>query len=397
MRCGFKELEDGKPADIYVINTCTVTRNADSDSFYFIRRAKRENPQAKVIVTGCLTELDSQRILKERKNAFIVKNQDKNQILNLIGEQTNRRTDEQTGITYFKGHTRAFLKIQDGCNNFCSYCKVPLVRGKSRSKPLKEVVSEAKQLVENGFKEIVLCGICLGSYGKDFSHRLSLTDAIGAIEKIKGLLRIRLSSIEAGDISGSLIEKMAGSQKLCPHLHIPFQSGDDEILNRMNRKASRDGYLKLVKKIRKRIPRIAITTDILVGFPGESEVNFKNTRDLIQKIIPLKAHIFPYSKREGTSAADSFKDEVAPAVIKKRILRLKKIAESCALAYQKRFLNNKMEVLIEAQDKEGRGLWEGHTPNYLNVRVNSKENLKNRITCVKLKKIGEGYILGRQG
>ena len=312
--------------------------------------------------------------------------------------QAGNNEHSEIGITGFTGHTRAFLKIQDGCNNFCSYCKVPLVRGRSRSRPLEEIIKEAEQLVNNGFQEIVLCGICLGAYGRNSAVKSELVDVIDALEKIDGLLRIRLSSIEAGDVSARLIKKMAESNlacrqtgKLCRHLHIPIQSGDNEILKKMNRSYSRTDYLNLINRIKKSIPQIAITTDVLVGFPEENEANFKNTIDLIKKIIPLKVHIFPYSPRRGTSAYN-FKDRESPAKIRRRILILEVIAESCALAYKKRFLNKNMDVLIEAQAKEDPCFWEGHTDNYIKVRIKSKEDLKNRLIRLRLKKINKDCV-----
>lgn len=378
---GFKEIYNTEIADTYVINTCTVTRKADADSLNLIRRVNQANPQAKIIVTGCLAELDKDKIRKVCSRSLIVK------------KGTVLKENRPLFITDFSGHTRAFLKIQDGCDNRCSYCKVPLVRGKSTSKSLEDAISEAQGLAKKGFKEIVLTGICLGSYGKDLLPRSSLVDAIGQIEKIEGLLRLRLSSIEAGDISDELINKIAGSKKICRHLHIPIQSGDDEILKKMNRRYSAVDYLNLIQKIKRRIPAVAITTDVLVGFPGESEINFKNTLGLIKKISPLKAHIFPYSKREGTFAAGNFKNEVAPLIIKDRILRLKNVADTCALIYKKQFLNKQADVLIETRSKQNPGYWQGHTGNYIKVMVKSSQNLNNQFISVKLNRITKDSFL----
>ena len=398
LNSGFKEIDNGKKADVYVINTCTVTRRADADSLNFIRRAKRENPGANIFVTGCLAELDADKIRSINKKIIIIKNKDKDRILFLTGKPACRQAGRLTGngltskgISFFKGHTRAFLKVQDGCNNFCSYCKVPLVRGVSRSRPLKEIAQEANRLVENGFKEIVLCGICLGAYGKDLKPEQNLVDIIETLEEIEGLLRIRLSSIEAGDVTDELIKKIAESKKLCRHLHIPIQSGDDRILKIMHRPYTRSAYLALIRKIKRKIPQIAITTDVLVGFPGESEANFGNTLNLIKEIAPLKVHIFPYSKRPGTYACN-FKNGIEPKLIKERILRLKNAADACARVYKKQFSNKKMEVLIEGKTKESATCWEGYTDNYIKVLVKSAKGLKNRIIPVKLRIIEKDYI-----
>ncbi|MDD5568361.1 MAG: MiaB/RimO family radical SAM methylthiotransferase, partial [Candidatus Omnitrophica bacterium] len=285
---GFKEARGSRKPDFYLINTCTVTAAADQKSRGIIRRCINENPKAKVIVTGCMVKNDSSELSGIKGVELIIS-----------------KSFFSDGISDFSSHTRAFLKIQDGCDNFCSYCKVPLVRGRSRSRLLEDIVEEAGILVKKGFKEIVLTGICLGSYGKDLSMEtskgLNLVAVIEELEKIEGLLRIRLSSIEAGDVTDALIDKLAESNKLCRHLHIPIQSGDDQILRKMRRKYSRKFYINLIKKIKARIPQVAITTDCLVGFPGESEKHFKNTLDLVNRIVPLRVHIFPYSAIKGTS------------------------------------------------------------------------------------------------
>ena len=391
---GFKEIDNGKKADIHIVNTCTVTSTADRKSRYFIHNAYRQNPKARIIVTGCYTQLNSAEISKILGVTQIIKNQDKDRILELLNEHNELNGNNEhnaAGITNFEGHTRAFLKIQDGCNNLCSYCKVPFVRGASRSRALEEIVQEAERLVRNGFKEIVLCGICLGAYGKDLQNLKKLVDVIEEVAKIEGLLRIRLSSIEAGDISEELINKMAQSKKLCRHLHIPMQSGDDEILQKMNRNYSRKDYLHLIRKIRSNIPEIAITTDVLVGFPGEREDNFNNTATLVREIMPLRVHIFPYSNRPGTLAS-KLQERVNPLSIKERITRLAAISKECARAYKKQFLNKDRDLLLEGRCDENSKCWEGHTDNYIKVRVESSKNLKNQLVRVKLRKINKDCI-----
>ena len=368
---GFKEARKAQKSDVYLINTCTVTAIADQKSRGIIRRCINENPQAKVIVTGCMVKNDSKELAGISGVSFIIS-----------------KSFFSEGISDFSSHTRAFLKIQDGCDNFCSYCKVPLARGRSRSRGLADVVKEARTLVEKGFKEIVLTGICLGSYGKDLDKGIDLVTVITELEKIKGLLRIRLSSIEAGDVNRALINKMARSGKLCPHLHIPIQSGDDEILKKMRRKYSRKFYIGLIRRIKAKIPQVAITTDCLVGFPRENEKHFKNTLDLINRIIPLKVHIFPYSARKGTGAysgaAISFASEEA---VKKRIVILKSAANSCSVKYKKSFLGQKAQVLFECKSKEKKGYWEGYSSNYIKVLFKSRCNLRNKLISVRLKSL----------
>jgi len=399
LQTGFEELEDSRPADLYVINTCTVTQHADAKSLNIIRRVKRENPQARIIVTGCLTELDTDKIKKIDGISLIVKNKEKEDILKhlfFLNPQTRKPANPQTinGISYFKGHTRAFLKIQDGCDNFCSYCKVPLVRGPSRSRKLNEIVREAENLAKNGFKEIVLCGICVGLYGKDLMPQMGVADVIEALEEIGGISRIRLSSIEAADVTEELIEKMSRSKKPCPHLHIPMQSGDNEILRKMNRRYSREDYLGLVKRIKNKISLATITTDVLVGFPAEDESAFKNTVDLVNAAMPLKVHIFPYSRREGTSASNNFRYAINPLIIKERVVRLNAAADITANLCKKQLLGKETEVLVEGRVKENLQFWQGYTGNYIKVIFETKDDLVNRIVRVKLKEITGDCLLG---
>jgi len=397
---GFKELNNGSPADICIINTCTVTHRADSDSLNIIRRVIRENPKAKVIVTGCLTELDAPRIKRIDGVSLIIKNKDKEKLLKRLSRifylngQNGQTGITNKGISCFWAHTRAFLKIQDGCNNFCSYCKVPLVRGFSRSRTIGEIILEAINLVKNGFREIVLCGICLGVYGRDLNPKQDIVDVIQELENISGLLRIRLSSIEAKDVSDRLIKKLASSQKLCRHLHIPLQSGDDNILKKMDRIYSSQAHLDLVQRIKKQIPEIAITTDVMVGFPTETDDNFQNTVSLIKKILPLKVHIFSYSPRKGTRAYREFQQELDPKIIKERFLYLQKISNASSLNYKKRFINQTLPVLME--EKTRSGFWHGYTDNYLRVLFKSNLELKNKLILVKLKKIINDAIIAEQ-
>jgi len=390
---GYKESLHNEAADVYVVNTCTVTGAADRDSLYYIRRSYRENPHARIIVTGCLAQLDQDRIKSEPGVVFIVKNKDKKNIVSLLSGGSQKKNAQSLGnISSFNGHTRTFLKIQDGCNNFCSYCKVPLVRGRSRSKKIENIVIEANTLVKNGFKEIVLSGICLGSYGRDLKGTVDLVAVIDELEKIDGLHRIRLSSIESIDVTGGLISRLSSSGKLCPHLHIPLQSGDDKILKLMNRKYTAGGFLSLIKKIRREIPKIALTTDILVGFPGESRLNFLNTVRLIKKIKPLKVHIFPFSARNGTAAC-LMDYELTQDDIKERIEFLREVAQVCSISYISKFIHKKVDVLVEGQVKGKPDLWEGHTDNYIKVNFYSKVNLSGRIVRLVSSKISDDVLL----
>lgn len=371
---GFREDKGSKP-DYFLINTCTVTAGADQKSRSLIRKCIRANPKAKIIVTGCLVEKDHQSLADIRGISLIIK-----------------KSFFPEGISSFSQHTRAFLKIQDGCNNFCSYCKVALVRGRERSKDLQQLAYEAKKLVACGYKEIVLTGICLGAYGKDFLPKRNLAEVIEALEKIKGLSRIRLSSIEAGDVSLKLIKVFKASKKLCRHLHIPIQSGDDRILKLMHRKYTSKVYQKLISKIKGNVPQISITTDCLIGFPTETEENFQNTVKLVKKIMPLKVHIFPYSVRLGTKAAD-FKGAVSSEIIKFRCKQMEGVAKTCRKKIMQKFIGQKVDILVEGRVKNNPDFLEGLTDNYLQARIPFKPGLKNKLVRVRLKGIaGDSFI-----
>ncbi|MFA5155996.1 MAG: tRNA (N(6)-L-threonylcarbamoyladenosine(37)-C(2))-methylthiotransferase MtaB [Candidatus Omnitrophota bacterium] len=376
-------------ADVCLINTCTVTHHADADSLNLVRRADKENPGAKIVVTGCLAELDRNKIKAACAKSLIVSNRDKAAIAGILGRVKTGSND--FAISGFSGHTRAFLKIQDGCDNFCSYCKVPLVRGRSKSKPIKQIIGEARRLIHKGFKEIVLTGICLGAYGKDLSPRLSLADVLTELEELTGNFRIRLSSIEAGDISAKLLDIIAGSNVVCPHLHIPLQSGDNKVLKSMNRKYSANRYLKLIKKIKEQIPGASLTTDVLIGFPGEDSRSFGNTMRLVKEIMPLRVHSFPYSPREGTVAC-RLANAAAAAVVKERMRQMAGIAEKASLAYRSRFIGKQAVVLFEARCKDDPRCWEGYTEHYIKVRLKSGNDLKNRFACVTLKESSADFV-----
>jgi threonylcarbamoyladenosine tRNA methylthiotransferase MtaB len=387
---GWQEARKGGKADMYIVNTCTVTQKADRDSLYHVHRSYRQNPRARIVVTGCMAETEGEHLKKQPGVVLVVKNRDKPALVSRIGKEYRAQAG---GISFFEGHTRAFLKIQDGCDNYCSYCKVPLVRGISRSKPAPMILDEARQLVRNGYHEIVLTGICLGSYGADLKPAGSLVSVIDELEKIDGLWRIRMSSIEAKDVSDGLIKKMAGSQKLCRHIHIPIQSGDDDILRSMRRKYTRQDYRRLVSKLKKACPGIAVTTDVLIGFPGEQERHFRNTLDLVRNILPLRTHIFPFSPRQGTRAY-ALKDHVAADTVKDRVDRMQRAADACAAAYQKKFLSRVMPVLIEARVRDTADMWEGYTDNYLKVICRSARALRNRLIPLRLKSAAGDKILG---
>ncbi|MGB9613575.1 MAG: MiaB/RimO family radical SAM methylthiotransferase, partial [Candidatus Margulisiibacteriota bacterium] len=340
----------GAEADLYVINTCTVTEDADRKSKQAIRRALRLGKR--VMVSGCYSKLKSNE-LKTLFPAIEIKN-----------------VDFLASPSFFDCRVRANLMIQDGCDHFCSYCIVPYARGKTRSKPIEEVINEARQLVSTGAKEIVLTGINLATYQPDLSL------VIKRLSSLEGLLRIRLSSLEPMYLSKNLIDTIADTPKVCHHLHLPLQSGDNEILKAMNRNYTREDYLELIHYLRKKIPDCGITTDIIVGFPGEGEKEFQNTVDLIRQVKFSRMHIFTYSQRAKTPAAN-FPKQVREEIKKERSKILHKLREKYMIEFAHRYYNNEVEILVE---KVGEGL----TSNYIRVTYPGKISEVGKLKKVKL-------------
>ncbi len=382
--CGYSEVAGREKADLYVINTCTVTHRADADSLYAVGRARRENPRGRLIVTGCLAGKDASRIALKDPLAQIIPNSGKSGLASLIMgcDVTSVR-----GISYFQGRTRAFLKIQDGCDNFCSYCKVPLVRGRSVSKPEEQVLEEARRLAAGGARELVLTGICLGDYGKDLVPATSLAQVLRRVSRIRGIARIRLSSIEMRDVTDELLGVMAHSRRICPHLHIPLQSGDDGILAAMNRKYTITDYEALLERVRKGLPHVAVTTDVLVGFPGETEVQFTHTLDLLRRAGFARVHVFPYSSRPGTAAAKRTRDLVPEEVIRHRMSRCRTVAAIGEARFRESLLGSSQEVLVERAVPGKPGVWEGYTGNYVRVEIRAKRDLSNAVIICKMNQL----------
>lgn len=395
LRAGFRELFNGQAADFCLVNSCAVTSTAQSKSIRLIGRLRRENPRARIILTGCLAEKDAPRLSGAIKRADAV--------------ISRRFFSGPGGITGFCGHSRAFVKIEDGCDKFCAYCYVPYLRGRVVSRPIKDVVCEVNGLVRRGFREVVLCGICLGRYGpgRDMGAACVprkggagwLVELIGELEKIAGLRRIRLSSLEPEDVGGELIAKIASSAKLCRHIHLPLQSGDAAVLKKMRRRYTPQQYLALARRLRRAIPLLAITMDVIVGFPAEDEEAFVNTLRLVEQVEPLKAHIFPYSRREGTFAAREFspRQELPAATMKRRLARLRQLADRCSMSYRRRFLGCKVQVLVEGPCPGQAGMSQGRTDTYMRVVFPSQApGEKNTMRSVVINEIGEDYCRGTQ-
>ncbi len=383
--------------DVYIINTCTVTNTSDTKSRKMIHRAIRKNKDACVVAMGCFIEANKD--YKEDGLDIVIGTKDKSKIVELINEWFKTRKEirrlyekeadvfEDMYIDDFSKRTRAFVKIQDGCENYCSYCIIPYVRGKCRSKEPDKVIEEIKTLVQNGYKEVVLTGIHTGNYGVDLD--ITFADLLKRIEKIDGLKRLRISSIEPIEITDEVLEVMKESNIIVDHLHIPLQAGSDEILTKMNRKYNLEEYKNIIKKVREIRPNISISTDIIVGHPYENSKLFQKTIDTAREIEFSKIHVFPYSKRKNTKASD-MDEQVEESVKKERSRKLIEVSHELEMKYFSKFLNKELEVLIERNKDE---YSYGHTSNFLNIKINKKIK-PNTIVKVKLIKIEYPYIIG---
>lgn len=367
-------------ADVYIINTCSVTHLGEKKSRQLIRRARRMNPQAIIAVTGCYAQIASGEVEGIEGVKVIVGTKERQQIVDLVeraGKEDgviNVITDimqakdfEDIPLFDAPGRTRAFLKIQEGCTNFCTYCIIPYARGSLRSRKLASVREEAGKLVKAGFKEIVLTGIHLGAYGRDLEESVSLADAVKAVLSIPDLKRLRLGSLESIELSTDLFDLLRIDARLCPHLHLPLQAGQDDILKAMNRHYTTAEFKQLIGDVLEVIPHIAISTDIIVGFPGETEARFQQSLAFARSMDFAKIHIFPYSKRAGTPAA-LFKDQVTEEAKKNRAHEMQRMADLKAAEYKSRFIGSVLSVLFETQHGQ---VTDGLTGNYIRVYVDA--------------------------
>lgn len=384
--------------DIYIINTCTVTNTSDIKSRKMIRNAIKKNPNACVVAMGCFIEANKDYQIEGLD--IVLGNKDKSKIVDLLDEYFTKKEKivklyndpksqfEDMYITNFPGRTRAFVKIQDGCENFCSYCIIPFVRGKCRSKDKDKVISEIKALVNNGYQEVVLTGIHTGNYGVDLDTNFATL--LKELVKIEGLKRLRISSIEITELTDEVLEVLKTSPIIVDHLHIPLQAGSDEILKAMNRKYNLSYFFEKIKKIREIRPNISITTDVIVGFPGETTELFEQTIKTCRDLEFAKIHVFPYSERQGTKAME-LPNHIESNEKKRRARELLLVSKELEIAYANKFLNKQEEVLIE-EDKDGYSY--GHTSNYLHVKINKK--LKhNTFVTVTITKVDYPYCLAK--
>lgn len=381
IREGYEVVESSEKADVYVINTCTVTNMGDKKSRQIINRARRLNENSIIAVVGCYSQIAPKEVseipgvdvvLGTRNKGDVVyyvnkaRDEGKSQV-HVEGVLKNKKFEE-LNIEEYQDKTRAFLKIQDGCNRFCTYCIIPYSRGSVCSKDPKKVLEEVNKLAEHGFKEIILSGIHTASYGLDLEGSVNLIDIIDEIEKVEGIERIRIGSIEPAFFTEEVIEKMKGFKKLCPHFHLSLQSGCDATLKRMNRRYTAEEYAASVELLRETMPDVSITTDVIVGFPGETEEEFNETYKFLEKIKLTKTHVFKYSPRKGTKAAD-MGNQIDGTIKEKRSKLLIELSNKNEKEFIEKFIGKEMDVLIETQVKGKDGVYEGYTRNYIKVQV----------------------------
>ena len=399
---GYKIVPFDEKADIYIINTCTVTNIADQKSRQMLHRAKKKNPDAVVVAVGCYVQTGGEKIAEDTASDLVIGNKRKRDVAEILEEylaakengtlsDRDRMLQSQTVIdinhtkeyeemklTGTSGHTRAYVKIQDGCNQFCSYCIIPYARGRVRSRREEDILTEVLHLVETGYQEIVLTGIHISSYGIDRGTP-ELLQLLEKLNRIEGLRRIRLGSLEPGIVTEEFAGKLSLFSKVCPHFHLSLQSGCDETLRRMNRRYTTGEYLKKVEILRRYFDRPAITTDVIVGFPGETEDEFKSTEAFLEKVHFYEMHIFKYSRRQGTRAA-AMEDQVSDQVKAERSGRLMRLEQRMSQEYRQSFIGENVEVLYEEAKKIGETVYQiGHTVRYIKIGRKAQGDFRNRI------------------
>ncbi|MBZ4666054.1 tRNA (N(6)-L-threonylcarbamoyladenosine(37)-C(2))-methylthiotransferase MtaB [Mahella sp.] len=402
-QAGYEIVPFEEDADVYVINTCTVTNISDRKSRQMIRRAVRQNPNAIVAVTGCYTQRAADEVLSIEGVDLIIGTDERHNIvelvqkahgadgpINAVKDIRNVKSFEEMPIESYEGKARAFVKIEDGCDRYCTYCIIPYARGPVRSRAPQDIIDEVSRLSRSGFKEIVLTGIHVASYGKDIGG-IALIDIIERVHGIEGIERIRLSSVEPTTLDDGFITRVKKLPKVCPHFHISLQSGCDAVLRRMGRRYTTAMYKDIVSRLREAVPDVAITTDIIVGFPGETDKEFEQTLAFVKEIAFSQVHVFPYSPRKGTPAA-KFKDQVPPHIKEQRSHMMLRMAHELKMSFMRSHIGRTMPVLFEHEIEDG--YYEGLTPNYIRVVMHSDTDISGRIINVQLNKAEDDYIEG---
>lgn len=401
---GYEKAETEDYADVYVINTCTVTHMSDRKSRQYIRRMKKKNPDAIIAVVGCYSQVSPEEILSidevnlvmgtndRKKIVEEVKKIDASRKVSTVDDIMKVKAFEEIEINKTNGKTRAFMKIQDGCDRYCSYCIIPYARGRVRSRDLESIVKEVENLASNGYKEVVLTGIHVASYGKDIKDSdIKLLDVIKQINDIEGIERIRLSSVEPILFTDEFVEAVSTMDKVCPHYHLSLQSGCDETLKRMKRRYTTEEYKAIVDRLRAAIPNVSITTDVIVGFPGETNEEFDKTYEFLKDIELTHMHVFKYSPRKGTPAA-TMENQVDPSTKHDRSEKLLQLNEENFNKFGQKILDKEFNVLFE--QKVGDNKYEGLTENYVKVIVESDNDISEQILKVKIKDVKNEFLEG---
>ena len=400
---GYKVVEHTQKADIYIINTCTVTNMSDRKSRQMIRRAKEMNPKAFIIAVGCYVQVSKEEVEKIEEIDLALGNEEKVNIVDYCNKLLEEKDSEKQsamedvmqakefsefGETSYTEKTRAVIKVQDGCDRFCSYCIIPYARGRVRSRKPEHIIKEIENIAKQGIKEVVITGIHIASYGKDFRNGYKLIDLLKEINQIEGIERIRLGSIEPLLITEEFVQRLTKLEKICEHFHLSLQSGCDETLKRMNRRYTIEQFTEIVERLRVAYSNVNLTTDIIVGFPGETEEEFNKTYKFLENIKFYKMHIFKYSQRKGTKAAE-MPEQISPEEKEKRSTKLIELSDKNEEEYNKKYIGKTVEVLWE---EEKQGTYKGHTKNYVLVESNSKHQ-ENMLEQVVIKEATKHHVI----
>ncbi len=377
---GYTQAEGDEVADVCIVNTCTVTESADSHSRHLVRQLVKQNPDAKVFVTGCLAENNPQSLTQISGVSQVVSNKDKEKLVNILLPEEDV---PEFSIKNFDSHTRAFVKVQDGCNSYCTYCIIPYVRGRSRSRGVDEILKEVEGLVASGYKEVVITGINVG----DFDGTCRLADLVRAVDKVPGLKRLRISSIDPDEVDDDLLDAVMYGKNTCHSMHIVLQAGSNVTLKRMNRKYTRQIFFETVRRLLAHDPDFTFTTDIIVGFPGETDRDFEETLEVMKEVKFAKVHMFPYSERPRTRAA-LYPNKVPHDIIQARKAQVLALSEQIAFDLRSRFVGRTMQVLTESKQ-------DGHTANFLSVHIPEKEIRPNELVDVELIENTPSGLIGK--
>ncbi len=388
LQLGYEQAEDGEAADVAIVNSCTVTESADAHSRHLVRALIKQNPGTKMFVTGCLAEGNPASLAQIEGVHTVVSNKDKEKLVNLMLPDAEV---PEFSIKNFDAHTRAFVKVQDGCNSFCTYCVIPYVRGRSRSRTIDEVVAEVEGLIANGYKEVVITGINVGDFDGGEGENKRLVDLVKAVDAVDGLKRLRISSIDPDEVDDALLDAVINGKNTCHSMHVVLQAGSNVVLKRMNRKYTRQIFFETVRRLLDRDPDFTFTTDIIVGFPGETDADFEETLEVMREVRFAKVHMFPYSERPRTRAA-LYKDKVPHEIIQQRKAKVLALAEQVGYNLRSGYVGRTMEVLTESQT-EGEYI-SGHTANFLPVIVPKGDLEPNQLITVKLIKNRPDALLG---